>query len=192
MLCDDTMTLKLFIAKRANRLARGWLSLARKSGQQCASSRGAATQHRLLRHAVLVSALAAGLGGAAWAQTASTAATNVALSAAGPGFVGSRSCQECHSKFYQLWSTSFHGLAMQPYTPELAKTKLTPQATEIVAGKYRFLADIQKGLVIERDPKGEKRYPIVQVMGGKNVFYFLTPLERGWLQVLPVAYDVRR
>ena len=29
-------------------------------------------------------------------------------------------------------------------------------------------------------------------MGGKNVFYFLTPLERGWLQVLPVAYDVRR
>jgi Flp pilus assembly protein TadD len=24
------------------------------------------------------------------------------------------------------------------------------------------------------------------------VFYFLTPLERGWLQVLPVAYDVRR
>ena len=29
-------------------------------------------------------------------------------------------------------------------------------------------------------------------MGGKNVYYFLTPLERGWLQVLPVAYDVRR
>ena len=29
-------------------------------------------------------------------------------------------------------------------------------------------------------------------MGGKNVFYFLTPLERGRLQVLPVAYDVRR
>ena len=29
-------------------------------------------------------------------------------------------------------------------------------------------------------------------MGGKNVFYFLTPLERGWLQVLPVAYDMRR
>ena len=47
-------------------------------------------------------------------------------------------------------------------------------------------------MVIEREPQGEKRYPIVQAMGGKNVFYFLTPLERGWLQVLPVAYDVRR
>ncbi len=28
-------------------------------------------------------------------------------------------------------------------------------------------------------------------MGGKNVYYFLTPLDRGRLQTLPVAYDVR-
>jgi tetratricopeptide (TPR) repeat protein len=81
---------------------------------------------------------------------------------------------------------------MQPYTAELARTKLTPQKEEITAGKYRFLANIQKGTVTERSSQGEKQYPIVQVMGGKNVFYFLTPLERGWLQVLPVAYDVRR
>jgi hypothetical protein len=32
-------------------------------------------------------------------------------------YPGSQSCIECHSKFYQLWSTSRHGLAMQPYTP---------------------------------------------------------------------------
>ena len=74
----------------------------------------------------------------------------------------------------------------------LAKTKLTPQKKEIVAGKYRFQADLEKSVVIERTPDGEKSYPIVQAMGGKNVFYFLTPLDRGWLQVLPVAYDVRR
>ena len=29
-------------------------------------------------------------------------------------------------------------------------------------------------------------------MGGKNVYYFLTPLERGRLQVLPLAYDVHK
>ncbi len=29
-------------------------------------------------------------------------------------------------------------------------------------------------------------------MGGKNVYYFLTPLERGRLQVLPLAYDVQK
>jgi tetratricopeptide (TPR) repeat protein len=81
---------------------------------------------------------------------------------------------------------------MQPYTDLLAKTKLTPQASEIVAGPLRFRADLAKGLVIERTPTNETRYPIVQTMGGKNVFYFLTPLERGRFQVLPVAYDVRR
>ena len=29
-------------------------------------------------------------------------------------------------------------------------------------------------------------------MGGKNVYYFLTPMERGRLQTLPLAYDVQR
>ena len=37
------------------------------------------------------------------------------------GYAGSKSCQECHEKFYGLWSTSRHGLAMQPYTPEFAE-----------------------------------------------------------------------
>jgi tetratricopeptide (TPR) repeat protein len=107
-------------------------------------------------------------------------------------FAGSLSCRECHARFYELWSTSFHGLAMQPYTAELARTRLSPQPTDIVAGKYRFRADVQKGEVVERTAEGERAYPMVQTLGGKNVFYFLTPLERGMLQVLPVAYDVRR
>ncbi len=126
------------------------------------------------------------------AGAASIPSTNLALKAAPPGFAGSASCRECHEKFYQLWSTSFHGLAMQPYTAELARTQLIAPTTEIVARQYRFVADLQRGVVIERTPVGESRFPIMQVMGGKNVFYFLTPLERGWLQVLPVAYDVRR
>ncbi len=29
-------------------------------------------------------------------------------------------------------------------------------------------------------------------MGGKNVYYFLTPMPKGRLQVLPVAYDVHK
>ena len=140
----------------------------------------------------LITLVLLGVSWTAWAQIKSAPATNAAAKLAAPGFVGSQSCRECHEKFYQLWSTSFHGLAMQPYTSELARTNLTEQKTEIVAGKYRFLADLSKSVVIERTAAGEKRYPIGQVMGGKNVYYFLTPLERGWLQVLPVAYDVRR
>ena len=144
------------------------------------------------RLAILVPLLVVILGWQVSVQVSAAPATNAAVRIAAPGFAGSQSCRECHEKFYQLWSTSFHGLAMQPYTSELARTNLTEQKAEIVAGKYRFLADIRKSVVLERTAEGEKRYPIVQVMGGKNVFYFLTPLERGWLQVLPVAYDVRR
>src|ERR1019366_3493763 len=133
----------------------------------------------LCRLAIAVTILVVTFGWTAWGQIKSTPATNAAVKMAVPGFVGSQSCRECHEKFYQLWSTSFHGLAMQPYTSELARTNLTEQKTEVVAGKYRFLADLRKSVVIERTPAGEKSFPIVQVMGGKNVFYFLTPLERG-------------
>jgi tetratricopeptide (TPR) repeat protein len=109
-------------------------------------------------------------------------------------YAGSRSCIECHGKFYQLWSTSRHGLAMQPYTPEFARAHLNPQKKDVVISKYRYRANIGllAGWVLETNPKGKKKkYPILHVLGGKNVYYFLTPLERGRLQTLPLAYDVR-
>jgi hypothetical protein len=72
------------------------------------------------------------------------------------GYAGSKSCIECHEKFYQLWSSSFHGLSMQPYTAVFAKAKLTPQQNEIVIGKYRYRTDISgdSGWVIEKGPEG--------------------------------------
>ena len=99
-------------------------------------------------------------------------------------YAGSKSCIECHGKFYQLWSTSRHGLAMQPYTSEFARANLTTQKKELVIGKYRYRADIgsQAGWVLETNPKGKKKkYPILHALGGKNVYYFLTPWERGRL-----------
>jgi tetratricopeptide (TPR) repeat protein len=109
-------------------------------------------------------------------------------------YTGSASCRKCHEKFYQLWAPSHHGLAMQPYTAELAKRELTPQTNEITIVNYRYRADISQkaGHVIEQGPDGEKKYQIEHALGGKNVFYFLTKLDRGRLQTLPVAYDVRK
>ena len=127
MLYNHSMTLRFFIANRADRPSRGWLGLARGFGHGSTCSLVAATRNLSLRHLVLVLVLLGSLGGAARAQVSPAPATNVVLKAAPEGFAGSRSCRECHAKFYELWSTSFHGLAMQPYTPELAKTKLTPQ-----------------------------------------------------------------
>jgi len=150
---------------------------------------------KLLRLTILMVFIAVGLivhpaGGAA--EQAKPA--NPALPPELALYAGSKSCIECHGKFYQLWSTSRHGLAMQPYTPEFAKANLAPQAKDLIIGKYRYRADIspQAGWVLETGPQGkQKKYPILHSLGGKNVYYFLTPLERGRLQTLPVAFDVR-
>jgi hypothetical protein len=109
-------------------------------------------------------------------------------------YTGSVSCRKCHERFYRLWAPSHHGLAMQPFTAELAQNKLSSQTKDIIIGDYRYRVEIagKKGWVIERGPKEEKKYPIDHVMGGKNVYYFLTTLNRGRLQTLPLAYDVNK
>jgi len=126
---------------------------------------------------------------AAEGRTASTSASRQAT-----GFAGSVSCRECHETFYSLWSTSHHGLAMQPYTAQWARTQLTGHEKAIVIGRYRYRAETSGGAgwVLETGPKGSRRYRIEHVMGGKNVYYFLTALETGRLQTLPVAYDVNK
>jgi tetratricopeptide (TPR) repeat protein len=106
---------------------------------------------------------------------------------------GSRSCRPCHEQFYELWSTSHHGLAMQPYTAGFASQNLTPSQTPVRIGKNTYTPRIgaNEGWILEQKPDGRKRYRIAHVMGGRNIYYFLTPMERGRLQTLPIAYDVR-
>jgi len=122
------------------------------------------------------------------ASVASASSTTLST----PGYAGSQSCRECHDNFYNLWSTSHHGLAMQPYTDELASSRLTAQAAPLTIEGRQYQAFPEQHLVIEKGPDGEKPYRMEHAMGGKNVFYFLTPMERGRLQVLPLAYDVNR
>jgi len=105
-------------------------------------------------------------------------------------FAGSPGCRECHAHFYELWAPSHHGTAMSDFA--LARTNLTPMAEALRVGTNSYQALIPEGVVVERGAGGERRYPMAQAMGGRNVYYFLTPLERGRLQVLPVAYDLRR
>ncbi|HTZ33974.1 MAG TPA: tetratricopeptide repeat protein [Methylomirabilota bacterium] len=108
-------------------------------------------------------------------------------------YVGSATCGSCHKKFYDLWSTSFHGLAMQRYTPALARAQGFPTGVSVRIGGVTYKTDLsdQGGAIVEQSPSGEHRYPIEFTLGGKNVYYFLAPLDRGFLQVLPLAYDVR-
>jgi tetratricopeptide (TPR) repeat protein len=123
---------------------------------------------------------------------ASLAAPALAAEGEPAPYAGSTSCRECHEKFYQLWSTSMHGLAMQPYTPEFAKARLTAQKDAVAINKRTYRADVDKGVVVETGAKGTKTYRIEHVLGGKNVCYFLTSLDKGRLQTLPLAYDVNK
>ena len=123
---------------------------------------------------------------------ASLAAPALAEESQPTPYAGATSCRECHEKFYQLWSTSMHGQAMQPYTPEFAKARLTPQKDAVTINKLKYRADVDKGVVIEAGAKGTKSYRIEHVLGGKNVFYFLTSLDKGRLQTLPLAFDVNK
>jgi Flp pilus assembly protein TadD len=126
--------------------------------------------------AVLQVALMVSIGSVALGQTA---------------YVGSEKCQVCHAEFYRRWSTSHHGLAMQAYTPEFARVNLIIPDAPIAAGRSQY--------AVKTDPQGGwmeevgsgRRFPIRCALGGKNIFYFLTELDRGHLQVMPLAYDVR-
>lgn len=119
-------------------------------------------------------------------------AANQAAGQTVDGYAGSGSCRDCHARFYDLWSTSRHGLTMRPYTADFAAMALTPQTAAIAIGPRNYQAHVGagEGFVREFGPEGERRYAMVQALGGKNVFYFLTELDRGRLQTLPVAYDV--
>lgn len=109
-------------------------------------------------------------------------------------YSGTQSCRKCHEKFYQLWAPSLHGLAMQPFTAELFRSKLAPCDKGVMIGgtEYGVKFDGERGWIQERGPSAGREYPIVHALGGKNVYYFLTPMDRGRLQVLPLAYDARR
>jgi len=108
------------------------------------------------------------------------------------GYAGSVSCRECHERFYKLWSPSHHGRAMQPVTPRLVKESLEPLTEPIAVGDCRFSVDLDTRRMLEEKDGIQTSYPMLHAMGGKNVFFFLTPLDRGRLQVMPLAYDVRR
>ncbi len=81
---------------------------------------------------------------------------------------------------------------MQPYSASFAMEKLTPHQQDITIGKAKYRAEINEGVVIERNRTETRKFKIAHVLGGKNVYYFLTLFSRGRIQTLPLAYDVNK
>jgi len=110
-------------------------------------------------------------------------------------YAGSVKCIDCHEKFYQLWAPSHHGQAMQTITPSFIRDHFTQlNSKEIQVDSSIFHVEIIRDslIYIEKYNGQQKIYPAIYALGGKNVFYFLTPFDRGRLQVLPLAYDINR
>ncbi len=105
--------------------------------------------------------------------------------------MGSRSCRECHEHFYQLWESSFHGRAMMEVDKDfLTKNIQTCPDTFKIAGEY-YSITIDRMQAFMNERSSGNNYPLELVLGGKYVYYFLTPLDKGKWQTLPLGYDIK-
>lgn len=116
-----------------------------------------------------------------------------ALDFTGQGeYMGSSDCMACHGRFYELWSTSHHGKAMQAFSGAFART-LVPMEEAVQIGEDQFFIELNAagGVMRQTDAAGTTQtYPVLHALGGKNVYFFLVPLDKGKLQVAPLAYNV--
>ena len=109
-------------------------------------------------------------------------------------YSGSESCRPCHERFYQLWHDSRHGLAMQPVTKNFIDNNIKTYNQEIKVGIDIFSVSLSGDTLVFTETKRSGQsidYPAIHAMGGKYIYYFLTPLSGGRLQVLPLAYDCK-
>jgi tetratricopeptide (TPR) repeat protein len=83
---------------------------------------------------------------------------------------------------------------MRGVTTAFSRTEITTQVEDIVIGDRYFRAVVEKGelFIVEYYQGEQKKYLIQHALGGKNIYYFMTPTEGGRQQVLPLGYDVRR
>jgi tetratricopeptide (TPR) repeat protein len=84
---------------------------------------------------------------------------------------------------------------METITPSILGTQFNELPSEkIQVDSSTFHVNIIRDslIYIEEFEGGIKTYPAIFALGGKNVYYFLTPFDRGRLQVLPLAYDINR
>jgi len=107
---------------------------------------------------------------------------------------GFSSCTECHSSYCEAWQNTTHGSTLQPYTPEGAAALLTPQNGPITIGTlhYSFKSNDQNGWIEEKTDSSTSNYQITWLVGGKNIIAFLSTMGRGRLQLLPLAYNIRK
>ncbi len=108
-------------------------------------------------------------------------------------YTGSEDCKQCHQHFYELWSPSHHGKAMQLVNADFIETAQIPTSGDFSIEGKTYHIEVGKSVMSmkEKEAGKENNYEMTWALGGKNVYYFLTPLENGKLQTIPLAYDAK-
>lgn len=119
----------------------------------------------------------------------SAAAVNPAPAAA---FVGSAACRDCHRKEYDAWSTSHHRWAMAPATGETVLGDFSDAAFTHGGVTSRFYRKDGRFWVHTAGPGGAMGdFEVTHTFGWFPLQQYLVPFDRGRLQCLPIAWDVR-
>ncbi len=107
-------------------------------------------------------------------------------------YTGSKSCIQCHEKFYKLWSPSYHGQAMMPVNGEFITKHKLPNSKPINVEGHLFNIEFRNSTIMMFENDGDKiikTYKVLWAMGGHNVYCFLTPFDKGKFQTIPLAFD---
>ncbi len=111
---------------------------------------------------------------------------------AGPDYLGSEACAECHRAESEAWQGSHHALAMQPATGETVLGDFESAVFVHRGDTTRFFRRDGRFWVRTAGEDGSiADFPVVHTFGVEPLQQYLVPLSRGRLQALTVAWDAR-
>lgn len=114
------------------------------------------------------------------------------LSNAGPKFVGSITCIECHQKEYDDWMGSDHQLAMDRATAKSVVGDFNNTTHTFKGFTSKFYKKAEKFYVYTQGPEGiAEEYEITYTFGVRPLQQYVIAFEKGRYQILPIAWDTQ-
>ncbi len=108
-------------------------------------------------------------------------------------YVGRQKCAECHKAEMDKWHGSDHDRAMDLATPEFVLGDFDGTQLEHHGVTSKMSRRGDKFFVETEDPDGEMaEFEVKWVFGYQPLQQYLTELERGQIQVLPVTWDTEK
>lgn len=112
---------------------------------------------------------------------------------AGPAFVGSAACKDCHNPEFETWEGSHHDLAMAVANTDTVLGDFEDAEITVHDVTSRFFKKDGRFFVHTNGPGGEMGdFEITHTFGWFPLQQYLVPFPGGRLQTLPLAWDSRQ